>query len=277
MKLKRSIYRSLYLLAAGIMATACSNIDENDRLIYVKPSEVNRAVLIEDFTGQRCVNCPEATEEIAEIQQLYGEDAVVAVAIHSGPFGHYLPGGEKSRRYPLCTETGDNYFKKWTGSWTTPQPCVIVNRSSGQLQSGGFATAVNKALAQTTPVTLTMDIERDADGKKFTVNVNALSAEDVSGKLQVWILEDDITGTQAFPGGSINEEYVHKHVFRKSVTADIYGDDFNLNAGAEKSASYNVSKDEEWKTENLSVVAFVYNGDGVQQVIRKKVTEEENK
>lgn len=275
MKLKTSIYRSLSLLAAGLMATACSNIDENDRLIYVKPPEVNRTVLIEDFTGQRCINCPAASEEIAEIQRQYGEDAVVAVAIHSGPFGHFPPGGEKSNRYPLCTETGDSYFKYWTGSWTTAQPAVIVNRSGGILQSGSFAKAVSKALTQTTPVKLTMEIERNAGGKEFTVSVNALSAEAVNGKLQVWVVEDDITEMQFFPGNVVDDEYAHQHVFRKSVTADIYGDGFNMVEGEEKSVSYKVSEDDGWKTENLSVVAFVYDSDGVQQVVRKKVIGEE--
>ena len=35
---------------------ACSHIDEDERLIYVKPVAASRNVLIEDFTGQRCVN-----------------------------------------------------------------------------------------------------------------------------------------------------------------------------------------------------------------------------
>lgn len=275
MKLKASIYRFLPLLAAGMMAAACSNIEENDRLIYVKPPEVSRAVLIEDFTGQRCINCPAASAEIAAIQQQYGEDAVVAVAIHSGPFGHFPPGGEKSKRYPLCTETGDSYFKYWTGGWNTSQPAVMVNRS-GDILHGKFAGAVSKALAQKTPVKLTMDIERDAGGKDFTVNVSALSAEDVSGKLQVWVLEDDIMGIQFFDGNVVNEEYIHKHVFRSSVTADIYGDGFNLPAGNEKTASYKVIGDDGWETANLSVVAFVYNSDGVLQVVRKKVIGDED-
>ena len=68
-------------------AASCSNIDEGDRFINVKPAEVGRAVLIEDFTGQRCKFCPNGTDVINGIVDTYGEDNVVAVAIHSGPLG----------------------------------------------------------------------------------------------------------------------------------------------------------------------------------------------
>ena len=47
-------------VAALALFTACDNIPEDDRLIYIKPAAVSRAVLIEDFTGQACVNCPAA-------------------------------------------------------------------------------------------------------------------------------------------------------------------------------------------------------------------------
>ena len=51
----------LYLLLA------CSNIDESERFIYVPPIDAQRAVLIEDFTGQACVNCPAASDVILDL------------------------------------------------------------------------------------------------------------------------------------------------------------------------------------------------------------------
>ena len=55
-----------FLLAALFLAS-CSHIDEDERLIYVKPAPVERSVLIEDFTGQMCINCPLATQEIEKL------------------------------------------------------------------------------------------------------------------------------------------------------------------------------------------------------------------
>ena len=72
---------------AALAFMACSHIDEDERLIYVKPAAVQRSVLIEDFTGQRCINCPKASDEIKLLQEQYGEDNVIAVSVHSGPLG----------------------------------------------------------------------------------------------------------------------------------------------------------------------------------------------
>ena len=51
MKLKNILYSSAVVAVAALF-TACSDIDENERFEYVKPASVNRAVLIEDFTGR---------------------------------------------------------------------------------------------------------------------------------------------------------------------------------------------------------------------------------
>ena len=65
---------------------ACDEVSNDKRLTYIEPPEAARAILIEDFTGQYCVNCPRATEEIERLIEQYGDTVIIAVAIHSGPF-----------------------------------------------------------------------------------------------------------------------------------------------------------------------------------------------
>lgn len=265
----------LLAVLAIIAASSCSHIDEDERYIYIKPAEATRNILIEDFTGQRCVNCPNATEEIAKYQETFGENTVIAVAIHSGPFGHQNA-SESSQRYPLCTETGDSYFKYWTGSWTTAQPCVIVNRNGNKLSLPPYGESILSALEQTTPVTLNLSTACNSDTTEVTVTVDAITSENVNTMLQVWVLEDSITGTQYMPDGSRNTQYMHNHVFRTSVTDDIYGDAFNITEGANPTTVYKFAVDEKWKARHLSVVAFVYNtADGVIQAVRKPLVEKE--
>ena len=98
----------ILLATAALLMTACDNVSLDERLTYIEPPEAGRAVLIEDFTGQYCVNCPRATEEIERLVEEYGDSVVIAVAIHSGPFSKLK--GEPS---PLYTEVGDQYFNKW--------------------------------------------------------------------------------------------------------------------------------------------------------------------
>lgn len=246
---------------------ACDNIKEDDRLIYVKPAEVNRSVLIEDFTGQRCVNCPTATQEIEKLQEQYGQDAVIAVGIHSGPFGHRST--MSSARLSLCTETGDEYYTRFG---IESQPGVMINRSAPIYNQAQYGTAVYEALQKTTPLELALGVEYDVDTRNVSIDIEATASENVSGKLQVWVVENNIVDVQYMPDGSLNMAYVHQHVFRTSVTSDIFGDDFNVMDTAPKRVSYQVNLDEAWKAEDVSIVAFVSNAnDGVLQVVRTEL------
>ena len=77
------------LLSAFIITTAftsCDEIDENERYIELPAAEVQRKILLEDYTGQMCTNCPDAHRLIASLQEQYGGQ-IVAVAIHAGNFG----------------------------------------------------------------------------------------------------------------------------------------------------------------------------------------------
>ena len=111
-----------FYIAAMFMA-ACSNVDEADRLIYVKPAPAARCVLLEDFTGQRCVNCPRGTEVIEQLQAEYGDSVFIAVGIHSGPLGFK----GNARLTGLATTIGDEYYNHWNLEY---QPVGLVDRRS---------------------------------------------------------------------------------------------------------------------------------------------------
>ena len=55
------------------------------------------------------------------------------------------------------------------------------------------------------------------------------------GKLQLWIVEDDITAFQMMPDGTRNDNYIHQHVFRATVNGE-WGEDVEVQEG------YSVSK-----------------------------------
>ena len=143
----------MLLLTAAVammfIMSACSNIGENERYIYVPPTETTHNVLIEDFTGQRCVNCPTATQKIKELEAEYG-DRIIAVAIHCGPFAHRST--MSSPLLPLGTETGDEYYRYWN---IEAQPAVAVNRLGTMIYNTNmYATAVRTCIAMTTTLNL---------------------------------------------------------------------------------------------------------------------------
>lgn len=266
MKLKHLINTTL----AGLLACAlwsCDTVKEDDRLIPVKKPDVNRNVLIEDFTGQNCIKCPAAAEEIEKLQERYG-DAIIAVAIHSGPFGHRTT--MSSPRLPLCTETGDEYYTHWD---IKEQPTALINRRASLSSPDLYADAVAKEVEKTTPLEMTLTAGYDAATRHVDIAINATTSEAVSGKLQVWVIENNIVAQQKMGDGSTNSDYIHQHVFRTSVTSDIYGDEFSVTEAAPTAASYQVTLDETWKAEDVVIVAIASNAaDGVLQVVKAELT-----
>ena len=249
-------YISLLLLA--VFMSACSYIAEDEQLIYVKPAAVSRNVLIEDFTGQRCVNCPKAADEIAKLHEQYG-DAIIAVSIHSGPLGFHT----NSRFYGLSTDVGDAYYTHWNLEY---QPVGLIDRGS-PAEYTAWGTLIREELQKTAPV----DIELVVSSEENVVSCKVTGVDgNTQGKLQVWIVEDDITAFQMMPDGTRNDNYVHQHVFRAAVNGE-WGEDIAVEEGYSIDKDYTFTIDEDWTPENLSVIAFVYNDSGVLQVTKAKL------
>ncbi len=249
-----------FLLAIIPFLVACDHIAEGDELIYVKQAPAQRVVLLEDFTGQRCVNCPLGTEVIEQLQEIYG-DSVVAVGIHSGPLGFK----GNANNVGLATDLGDEYYNHWNLEY---QPVGLINRH-GAVNYTDWVEAVKKELAKTSPIGLTASAKLQDGTVGIAVETTGKEGT-VSGKLQVWVLEDGITAMQLMPDGSANREYVHNHVFRTAVNGT-WGEDFTITEGQTMRLAYSQVVDPAWNAANLSIIAFVYNNNGVEQVVKTKV------
>lgn len=273
MKLK-NIFLGVATATMAMAAASCSNIDEGDRLIYVKPAEVGRAVLIEDLTGQRCINCPTGTDIITGIIKTYGEDNVIAVGIHCGPLGF----AGNSKRVGLKTDTGDEYYTHWANGTNLGQPSAIFNRKKGKGpidNLNNWAAEVGLIISDKANLSVNIANAYDAKTRKLTTKVGAFGVNGtVSGKLQVWIVEDGIKAMQLMPDGSANQEYIHNHVFRAAVNGT-WGEDITVKEGETTSNDYSYVLPETWNADNISVVAFVYNGNGVENVAKKHIVEHE--
>lgn len=271
MKLK-NIFLGVATAAMAMAAASCSNIDEGDRLIYVKPAEVGRAVLIEDLTGQRCINCPTGTDIINGIIQTYGEDNVIAVGIHSGPLGFT----GNSKRVGLMTDTGDEYYTYWANGTNLGQPSAIFNRKKGPSDNlNNWAAEVGLIISEKANLSVNIANAYDAKKRELTTKVGAFGVNGtVNGKLQVWIVEDGIKAMQMMPDGSANQEYIHNHVFRAAVNGT-WGEEVTVKEGETTSKDYSYVLPETWNAENISVVAFVYNKSGVENVAKKHIVEHE--
>lgn len=271
MKIK-NLFLGVATAAMAMAAASCSNIDEGDRLIYVKPAEVGRAILIEDFTGQKCINCPTGTEIINSIVETYGEENVIAVGIHSGPLGF----AGNSKTVGLMTDTGNEYYTRWDKENKMGQPWVIFNRkTSPDSHYNNWAAMVGTIISEKANLSVKIANAYDAATRTLTTTVGVDGVNGtVNGKLQVWIVEDGVKALQMMPDGSANKEYVHNHVFRAAVNGT-WGEDVTVKEGETTTKQYSYVLPEAWDADKIAVVAFVYNDGGVENVAKKHLVEHE--
>lgn len=254
------------LFAAGLFLAGCNDISTDDRYTATDAVEPRRAVLIEDFTGQNCVNCPKAHTTIEKLAQQYG-DAVIAVSIHAGGFG--IPADNK-RYTGLMQPEGDTYNDMWgINEW----PKGVVNRTSGATNHDEWPGLVKAELERTSPLSLAA--EAATDGENIDIEIKFQPDADIDGMLQVWITEDGIVARQEDIDLGRITDYVHNHVYRASVNG-VGGQSVKLRAhfhdGLALSCPVRKTATETWNADNLSVVAFVYDASGVIQATRCHVT-----
>ncbi len=274
MKLSR-----LFLFVAPFLATAFTACDEYDggyRLSYYKEVTVKKNILIEDFTGQRCSNCPKAADEIVNLQTAYGKDRIIAVSIHGGSLSVH----EKNSAVGLANDLGVEYHNHW-GLQAWPKGCV--DRTSGIQDYEKWGSFVSGRIGVMPKVDLDVSA-LSLTGDSLSMKITVKGDEAATGKLQVWLTESNIVAGQIMPadqGGGFNSSYVHNHVLRASVS-DAYGDPLSVAKGESVTKEYGykfpdyslLANKTPWNVQNLSVVVFFYNdADGVMQVIDKKVQE----
>ena len=269
-----TFFKNSLLAAAVVMLSSamvsCDDIAEDDRYVEVEDVTPVRSILIEDFTGQNCLNCPNAHEVIEGLEEKYG-DAVVAVSIHAGglSINRKATNYEKGR-VGLATPEGAHYNDLYK---VLTYPYGIIN---GHL-SGAFETWTQLAkLELTVPSDLNINLSSKINGSnEVEINVDLMAAEDMDGQLMVWIVENGIVAQQKMPSGVDDKEYVHNNVFRAAVNGED-GENVSLKKDATHHASYSIevrdNKEEKWNADNLSVVAFLKTANGVEQVKKVKVT-----
>lgn len=260
------------VMAAGCL-TACDEVDSDKRFTGPVVPEARKNVLVEDFTGQKCVNCPSAADMVASLQQLYGAEHVVAVSIHGGS----LSRDEATDKFGLANATSKAYNEHWgVSQW----PSGKIDRTDGLQGPDKWAAAVLTRIIQQPAAELNIaNIAYDAASKTLTLDVSVAAKEAVTGRLQVWLTESGIVQQQYMPDGTKNNQYVHNHVLRASVN-DPYGDQLTLAANAADTKHYTytlpdvsaLKNNTPWNTQNMSVVVFFYNDQqGVMQVIDHKL------
>ena len=218
--------------------------------IVETPLSFPRKHLLEEFTGQECVYCPNGMDCV---HQFIGNDTNWIVLLHHYGYkeDHFSVPGSKQVTQRLAVSGAPN---------------ITIDRAETQLGETAETCfpptewqSIDKAdLVDTTYVSVVLDNTYDAASRTLSVTVSGqvLKEEHPSLALTVVLKESGMVDFQAdertFEGWS---EFRHANAVRAYLSAPL-GDELSVTNNA-YTAHYELTLNDEWIAENCAVIAFV--------------------
>lgn len=224
-----------------------------------------RKVLLEDYTGHTCVNCPAAAKKALEIQQLYG-DKMIIMTVHAGFFALPTASPFNNDYRTPAGEEWDQFF----GLSAAGNPIGMINRQNTGgvygLGNGNWGTGVAAIIEDASIIKLEIETSFNETNRKLDVELKSTFLEAASGnyKIVACIVEDSLVSAQRNNDQTIGPatilDYVHRHVLRENINGS-WGEDLIAVGQLPSSTSnkqYSVTLNAIYKANHTSVVAFVY-------------------
>lgn len=264
-------YLIILVIAIVFVINSCDKVD-GPFIEKVDYCNGDKKVLLEDYTGHECVNCPGAALLAHDLQESFC-DRVVIISVHAGFFAR------PSTSNPLFaddfrTEAGeawDTFF----GNGTQGNPNGLVDRiqmnSSYVIFPETWGTAIAPLLQQPAEAKMSIETTFDNTSKKLTAKITTEFIEGISGNINllVCLTQDSIIAPQKNNNPEagevpIDENYVHMHMLRKAING-VWGESLG-NGGAVSNGDvftkeYTLDFVDEWIPKNCHVVAFIYQED----------------
>ena len=248
----------------GPYITHDDSVDTDVEFPPLDTQSVFSKILIEEYTGQMCVNCPNGHRELENLARFY-HDTLIAIGIHAGVFAIPTPTFSNDFR----TEEGTTLYSDFQVA-TVGTPSAVINRKQF---NGAFPLNVaqwRQSIAECTGAAPRAAIQiinqYDASAQLLTVNTKTTIIDDYQGTLQLilYVIEDHIVGPQK-DGEETVMDYEHQHVLRGSVNGT-YGARLTTDGIVEKGQGYTKSyqlscSGNNWNIDNCSIVAILADAD----------------
>lgn len=222
---------------------------------------VMRNIFIEDFTGHKCNNCPDAAEQIEVIKGLPGyEGRVVSIAVHTGNFA--------DPKAPPFTTDYTTTEGDALESFFVPggYPTGLINRidypTNHFKSEGSWPDVASTFIDEEASLNIEVSSVYNEGTRKTNISVETQVLKDVVGDYNVVLVltEDSIVSAQRMPDGSDKLDYVHSHVLR-TTSNTIWGEPHITGSAAPGDTltySSSINVDNTWRESKCHIVAFVY-------------------
>ncbi|MCD4745002.1 MAG: Omp28-related outer membrane protein [Bacteroidales bacterium] len=228
---------------------------------YVDTVPANKNVILEEFTGVKCGNCPAGHAVAASIlQNNPGRAFAIAFHPYNSSYTTPYPGNPDFRRH----HPDAFYSTPYCGS-SRFMPSAFINRrkwGGERIQSRTkWVQYSNQLLAESSPVNVGLATAYDSLTSELTITVEIYYTDNMTDQntLNVALTESNLIAQQS--GGGTN--YVHYHIFRETFTAQ-WGDSITepttQGSFITKSFIFNNSASE-YIMSNCEVIAYIVNAD----------------
>lgn len=175
-----------------------------------------RMVLLEEFTGASCPNCPDGHRVVHKIDSLYQKD-FVTYSLHHGTLAKPVTTGDPDFRLEESATIASTF-----GS--NAMPTALIDRTKNNNNNFIFGrnewmTLVQNRLLVPVKQNIVLSVRQDANNQKYylTIEVEFLEETTNSTSYTVVMAEDGIIADQ-IQGSIILPKYNHKGVSRKFYT-----------------------------------------------------------
>ena len=242
--------------------------------VIVEGGEVEptgKTVLIKDFTGARCVNCPAAAEHAHNLQHQLDEDHIFILSVHAGfqaqPIGNFPN---------FLTDEGTEWYNNHDSNPLFTVDHVALTEGN-TLNDAQIDAPVAEALLEEQSFEIRMTPQFDEASRQLNVAVNAYALNDLDGQFYITacLVEDHIVGWQTIPGG-VDKEYDFRNVFRGTLNG-AYGEAFedaHVDADDTFHFSYSTEINANYNANECYLMVYIYDksqGDKILQTAVKKI------
>lgn len=226
------------------------------------PAKQDKVVVVEDFSGVQCVNCPQGNAAVEVILDAHPEQAI-GLTIHGGDLA--IPYPDSAHDF-VSEETAElNSFLEIIGWPAATFDRVQIAGQQNVFVLGQFSSWLAFAEArmlEETIVNVNIDNIWDEESRTVTTEITATYTEDDPElhKLSIFLVESHILDPQLDVIGKI-EDYEHNHIVRDmfTIATGTSLSDENPTAGLTVVKAFELLNiPESWDIENCHVVAMVH-------------------
>lgn len=272
----------LFTIIATALLVSCDVIDENEYLKEGTAIWNGRKIVVYDFTGHCCGNCPGGHQMVNTLQEKFGE-AIIPVAVHIGYYAMPKTNGDKYTYDFRCDEGdylgGRDYETGYFGEINLP--AGMINYVKAEEIKGIDSWAVDAAKYYSSYPEFAMNVEASVvDGKiKADVKLETSIANSRKLTMVAYLVENKIIQWQKnyFADPADIENYEHNHVLRCALDGKALGESVKDNTdqlanGDVLTKSYSHDVNPAWNLANCEVVAFVYDTD-TKEILQAEIVE----